>query len=186
MTSEPAEATQSYGPALRGLHWLTAAAFFLAIALGLVALELTPGEPLRVALLTLHKSLGVTAFVLFFPRVLLRLLQKAPAYAPPLGAFTHAVAGAVHLALYALILAMPLSGYLHSAAGRHNFSWFWLVRMPNLAPPSEALDRAMGNVHYALAIALGLALAAHIGAALWHALVVKDGVLTRMWPGLRP
>ena len=68
MTTQPIAASRSYGPALRSLHWLTAAAFLLAIAIGLVALELTPGTPLRVALLTLHKSLGVTAFVLFFPR----------------------------------------------------------------------------------------------------------------------
>lgn len=186
MSTLPVAAAPAYGPALRALHWLTAAAILAAIVFGLVALGLTPGTRLRVAILTIHKSLGVTAFALFFPRVLVRLSEAAPAYAPALGALSHAAARLVHLSLYALILMLPLTGYLHSAAGRHNFSWFGLFPIPALVAPDEALDRTMGTFHYALAIALGAALFAHIGATFWHARILKDGVLTRMWPGFRP
>jgi cytochrome b561 len=89
------------------------------------------------------------------------------------------------MALYALILLTPLSGYLHSAAGKHEFSWFWLVPVPDLVAPDKSLDHTMGMLHYALAIALGAVLVAHVGATIWHAGVKHDGVLTRMWPGFQ-
>jgi cytochrome b561 len=183
-SSSPAQRL-SYGLSLRSLHWLIAAIILLAIALGVIAIEL-PRGPLRGDVLTLHKSLGVTAFVLLIPRLIVRWIEKAPAYVPPLGALTHAASSLVHLALYALMILLPLTGYLHSEAGNHGFYWFWLFPTPNFVAPDEALEHATGTAHYFLALLVGAALIAHIGAACWHAWVRKDSVLTRMWPGSRP
>jgi cytochrome b561 len=171
----------SYGLTLRLLHWLIAAVILLAIALGVIAIELPRGA-LRADIMIVHKSLGVTAFALFFPRVIVRLIELAPAYIPPLSAWMRAASGIVHLALYALMIGLPLTGYLHSEAGKHDFAWFGLFRVPNFVAPNEALDQSMGSAHYILALAMGAALIAHIGATVWHAWVKKDSVLTRMWP----
>ena len=183
-SSSPAQRL-SYGLSLRTLHWLVAAIILLAIALGVIAIEL-PRGPLRGDIMTIHKSLGVTAFVLFFPRLIVRWIERAPPYVPPLGALTRAASSLVHLALYALMILLPLTGYVTSEAGKHDVYWFWLFPIPNFVAPNEALDRAAETAHYILALLVGAALIAHIGAACWHAWVKKDSVLTRMWPGFRP
>lgn len=183
-SSSPAQRL-SYGVSLRSLHWLMAAIVLLAIGLGVIAIEL-PRGPLRGDILTLHRSLGVTAFVLLIPRLIVRWIERTPAYVPPLGALTRAAASVVHIALYALIFLLPLTGYLHSEAGKHDFYWFGLFPFPNFVSPNEALEHATGTAHYFLALLVGAALIAHIGAACWHAWIKKDSVLTRMWPGFRP
>ena len=135
--------------------------------------------------MTIHKSLGVTALVLFFPRVILRLTRKAPPYVPPLGALTHAAARVVHFALYALMILLPFTGYC-TQAGKHDFYWFGLFPFPNFVATDEALEHATRTAHYFFALLVGAALIAHIGAACWHAWVKKDLVLNRMWPSFRP
>lgn len=176
----------AYSFGLRSLHWLMAAIILLAIALGVAALGLERGTPLRMEVLALHKSLGVTALALIVVRIVVRLIETAPAYVPPLGKLNHAAAGIVHLALYAAMIALPISGYVHSAAGKHDFNWFGLFQVPNFLAPDKALEHATGTVHYVFALLIGAALIAHIAAAIWHAAVKKDYVLTRMWPSWRP
>ncbi len=175
----------SYSAPLRALHWLMAAIILTAIALGVAAINLPRGTPLRVELLDLHKSLGVTALALIVLRVVVRLVSPTPPYRPPLGRLNHVAASAAHGLLYLLMLAMPLSGYVHSAAGGHGFRWFGLFPVPNLVPRSEQADAGAGQAHYVFAWIIGALLTAHILAALWHGFVRRDGVLQRMWPGLR-
>lgn len=184
--SESSGVPGSYSFALRGLHWLIAAVIIAAIVLGVAVLGLQPRTPLRIFLLTVHKSLGVSALVLVVVRIAVRLIEKAPAYAPPLTALNHAATGIVHLGLYALMLAMPISGYIDSEAGRHDFSWFGLFTVPNFVAEDKALSHAAGQAHYWLALLIGAALIAHIGGAVWHAAVKRDLVFTRMWPSWRP
>ena len=93
-----------------------AALIFVAPALGVWASLLPRGET-RSEILFVHKSIGVTVLGLVALRIVWRLIVGAPAYAEPLGRLTHAAARAGHLALYALMIAMPVSGYLTSTAG---------------------------------------------------------------------
>jgi cytochrome b561 len=140
---------------------------------------------LRVELLGLHKSLGVTVLALIGLRILVRLASRAPAYAPPIGRLNHIAASAAHALLYAAMIALPLSGYIHSMAGGHGFKWFGLFTVPDLVARSEAADAGAGRAHYLFAWAIGALLSAHLLAVLWHALLRRDGVLQRMWPRSR-
>jgi cytochrome b561 len=97
----------AYSPALRWLHWGIAILIFAAIAAGVTAIYL-PGGPVRAEVLMLHKSLGLTVLGLVVPRILTRLAVGAPDYWPALGAFTCYAAALGHLALYALMIAMPI------------------------------------------------------------------------------
>ena len=81
---------------------------------------------------------------------------------------------------------MPLSGYIDSEAGKHDFTWFGLFTVPNFIAPDKALSEAASQAHYVFAWLIGAALIAHIGGAAWHAWVKKDFVLTRMWPRWMP
>jgi len=176
----------SYSFTLRSLHWLMAAFILLAIALGVAALFMTPGTPVRMAVLGLHKSLGITVLVLAVLRVAARLMEKAPPYASPLGKLNHALAGIVHLALYAAMFALPISGYVNSEAGNHPFTWFGLFTVPDFIAQDKTVQHSAGKAHYLFALLIGAALVAHIAGAYWHALAKKDFVFTRMWPSWRP
>ena len=159
-----------------------AAILFLAIGLGVSALYLPRGVPLRVELLTLHKSLGLTALALVIVRAPLRLIGGTPPYGPAVGPVNRLVAALAHLLLYAAMIAVPVSGYVHSMAGKHGFDWFGLFPVPDLVPPSEAVDAAAGQAHYALNLILGALVAAHLAAGYWHARLRRDGVFERVWP----
>jgi cytochrome b561 len=181
----PPRVVAVYNPVLRAVHWLMAILIFAALALGVWAIQL-PRSDFRSEVLFVHKSIGVTVFALVILRIVVRLIVGAPAYARPLGRLVHAAASSGNLALYALMIAMPVSGYLASAAGGHEISFFGLFDLPNLVARNKALDEAAGQAHYVFAWLLGVTLVLHLAAVVWHARVRRDEVLTRMWPRFRP
>ena len=99
---------------------------------------------------------------------------------------THVASRAGHLALYALMIAMPVSGYIGSTAGGRPVSWFGLFELPKLVGKDESVAAAWGWAHLVFAWILAFVLAAHLGAVVWHAAIRRDAVLTRMWPSFRP
>jgi len=163
----------------------TARAFHAAIAL-LVIANLALGllhEPLedQVNLIPLHKSIGLTVLGLSLARVAWRFTWTTPAYEPALRRLDLLVARAVHAAFYVLMIALPLSGWIMSSAGRRPLAWFGLP-VPKLAiEKGSPLAEAAHEGHEILAWTM-LALAVlHIAAALRHHFVLRDGVLRRMW-----
>jgi cytochrome b561 len=178
-------AVQVYNPGLRALHWLMAALIFVALPLGVWASRLPRGGQ-RSEILFIHKSIGMTVLCLVALRIAWRLIVGAPAYAEPLGRLIEAAARSGHLMLYALMIAMPVSGYVLSTAGGSEAPWFGLVAFPNLLPKDKALSEAGSQAHYLFAWGIAFVLVAHLGAVAWHAGVKRDTVLTRMWPSYRP
>ncbi|HEY1451882.1 MAG TPA: cytochrome b [Roseiarcus sp.] len=181
----PPRPPAAYHPGLRLLHWLMAALIFVALPLGVWASLLPRGET-RSGILFVHKSIGMTVLGLVALRIVLRLIAGAPAYAGPLGRLTHTAAPSAHIALYALMIAMPVSGYLLSSAGGAEIPWFGLFSFPALTPKDQVLRSAGSEAHYVFACAIAFVLAAHLGAVVWHVAVRRDSVLTRMWPRYRP
>ena len=174
-----------YNPVLRTIHWLMALMIFVALGLGVWAINL-PRSDLRGEVLFVHKSFGITLLALVVLRIVVRLVVGAPAYRAPLGKLVHAAAGAGHLALYALMIAMPLSGYVNSSAGGKGVSFFGLFSVPAIVPEDKGLAQAAGQAHYVFAWLLGMVLVLHLAAVVWHARVKRDEVLTRMWPRFQP
>jgi cytochrome b561 len=84
------------------------------------------------------------------------------------------------------MIAMPVSGYLGSTAGGRAVSWFGLFELPRLVAKDRGLAVAASWAHLVFAWMLAFALAAHLGAVVWHAMIKRDSVLTRMWPSFRP
>jgi cytochrome b561 len=180
MTTSNPEAR--YDATLRILHWAMAAIIFAAIALGVAAAFLPRGVSPRVEILTVHKSLGMTALILIVLRVAWRLYVGAPPYAAALGAFSRLGAHAGHVALYALMIALPVTGYVNSVAGGHPAPWFGLFEFPALVGKNEALAHRASFAHYWLAWTIGAVLALHLAAVAWHVWVKRDDVFARMWP----
>ncbi len=170
-----------YAASVRFMHWCIAVLMLLQIAIGVLVINL-PRTPLRAGVMDFHKSLGVTLLALVVARVLIRLAAGAPSYAPPLDLLTKYASKAGHLALYGFMFAVPITGYVHSAAGGHSFNWFGLFRFPEVVGRDEQIDHSFGYAHDVLAWAILALIAGHVAAALWHAVVKKDNVLQRMWP----
>jgi cytochrome b561 len=181
----PPRTAAVYNPGLRTLHWLMAALIFVALPLGIWASLLPSGDGLRIEVLFFHKSIGVTVLGLVGLRIVWRLIVGAPAYAEPLGKVTHVASRSAHIALYALMVAMPVSGYVGSAAGGRPLPWFGLLALPRLVAKDRVLAATANSAHSLFAWAIGFVLAAHLGAVVWHTAIKRDSVLTRMWPSYR-
>jgi cytochrome b561 len=176
-------AENHYDVVQRTLHWTMAVVILLAIAIGLYCeYVMVPGTPVRRFLLDIHKSLGMTALVLLVIRFAYRLIKGAPAYIDHLSPLMHAGASMAHWALYAVMLYMPVTGYINSGAGGNTLPWFGLFQWPRLVPLDKPLAHLGSYLHgwgaYAIYILVGL----HIAAALWHLFVRKDSVFSRMLP----
>jgi cytochrome b561 len=171
-----------YDGAQRGFHWVMAVVIFAAIGLGVWARLLPPGGGIRPQLLDLHKSLGMTALILVAFRLGWRAIRGEPEYRERPDALTHGAARIAHWALYALMIFMPVSGYIFSGAGGHDLPWFGLFSWPVLVPRDKPLASLAQQLHYAGAWTLGALLALHVLAVIWHSWIRRDEVLSRMWP----
>ncbi len=80
------------------------------------------------------------------------------------------------------MIALPVSGYVNSAAGGHEVPWFGLFVWPNFFPSDKALAHLGGLAHFWLAWTIGAFLALHLAAVSWHAYVKRDEIFARMWP----
>ena len=169
-----------YDRVQRILHWLIAVVILSMIAIGLYMVqlpkewELPPGqESVRAFWFLLHKSLGITAAALILVRIGWRLTHKAPPLPSYVPKWQQRLSGFVHGLLYALMVAMPLSGYLQSMFSKYDTK-LWGIVLPRLAEPSTALREQFSEVHEILAFTLIAVLALHISAAIRHRLTNRD------------
>jgi len=172
---------ERWGSLSQFLHWLIVALIALQAALGLTGIMLPLGLQ-KLAVLARHKSIGITILALAALRLLWRWLNPTPPLPPNLKPHERLLAHFTHAALYVLLFAMPLTGWIMSSARGFPVSWFNIVQLPDLVPKSETLYDAMVTTHAALAIALALIVALHIAGALKHHFVLKDDTLRRMLP----
>ena len=88
----------------------------------------------------------------------------------------------VHVLLYVLMFAIPVSGYLYSSATGVSVVYLGLVPLPNLIPKNKAVAEVLRQVHFTLNTTLAVVVMLHVAAALKHQLVDRDGLLARMLP----
>ncbi|SEP12769.1 cytochrome b561 [Methylobacterium sp. ap11] len=172
----------TYDRTQRGFHWLMAALILVALVLGIYAAWQVPGTSPRREILDIHKSIGLTVLLLLPLRFVWRLVAGEPAYRAPPSRSAHLAAKAAHWSLYALMLLLPVSGYVYSAAGGYGLPWFGVVSFPRLVPVDKALSLAGYAAHYWIAWGIGIVLALHVLSVAWHAWIRRDEVLGRMWP----
>jgi cytochrome b561 len=171
-------AQERYAPPAILLHWLQAGLVLWLLWLGWSMVELPKGAE-RSAAYALHKSLGLVALALVLARLAVRRLRPPPA---PLAVGVEAeLARAAHCLLYALLLLLPLAGYLASAFTPYAMKFFGL-ELPRLGAPDEALNALWKGVHRGAGWALVALVVVHVAATARHALR-RDGTLTRMLPG---
>lgn len=174
--------TEHYPASVRALHWTVAALLPLQWALGFIA-ERSDRHALAEALFDAHFQLGVLLFALALLRIAARLSTPAPAPLRPAPPRWQAyLARGVHLSLYALLLALPASGYVIWVWAGADRSLLGLVELPALFTPprDDEGGRALAWYLHVYGAWLLLTLAAmHAGAALWHQLVRRDDLIGR-------
>jgi len=165
------------------LHWLLAVLLIGEFAFGVWMHEL-PFSPARVKYFNWHKSVGVVILLL----TLLRLVWRFTHRPPPLSAATQAAMPAwqkaahhgVLAAMYLLALGIPLAGWAYSSASGFPIVLFGTVPWPDLMAADKEIAPLFKAAHKLLAIGLALAVLAHIGAALKHHFIDRDGLMNRM------
>ena len=170
-----------WGSIAQLLHWVIVALIILQVTLALIADDLPLGMK-KLAMLARHKSVGITILGLAALRLIWRWTNPTPALPDGLKPYERALAHFTHAALYLLLFAMPLSGWMMSSARGFPVSWFGLIQLPDLVPKSKPLYEALLQTHDLLALALGAVVLLHVAAALKHHYVLKDDVLRRMLP----
>ncbi|TVO58864.1 cytochrome b [Denitromonas halophila] len=173
-----------YTPTAITLHWLIALGITGAFGLGVYMHEL-PLSPTKLQLYSWHKWAGVTLFLLILFRLGWRLTHPVPTLPGTMSPALRLAAGAAHWVLYALMLAIPLSGWLMSSAKGFQTVWFGLVPLPDLLAKDAALGDTLKDVHEALNFTLLGLVVLHTAAALKHHFIDRDSVLTRMLPRFR-
>ncbi|MCX7555691.1 cytochrome b [Xanthomonadaceae bacterium JHOS43] len=164
------------------LHWGIALLILALLGLGFVMGEL-PRSPKYFWVYDLHKSLGLTVLALMLIRLAWRLYAGAPRPEPGMPGWQNLVAGATHWAVYALALAMPVSGWLYdSASGLRTLKFFGLVTVPKLSAPDPEIKNLSHAVHEYGAWILIVLILMHASAALYHHFIQRDRTLLRMLP----
>jgi len=167
------------------LHWLSAAGLALVFALGLAATAANLDAARKFDLYQTHKALGWLTLALLTVRLAARAARAGPPPPPSWSTATRWASRLVHAALYALMAAVPLIGWLRvsSAIVPIPVSLFGLATIPGIAPVDAELSDVMAFAHKFAAWALAALVALHVAAALKHQLADRDAILSRMWPG---
>jgi len=168
------------------LHWLLGISIFAMFAIGVYMSDL-PFSPLRLKLYNYHKWAGITFLILSVLRLVWRLVNKPPALPKAIEQampnWQTKVHHATHYALYALFFAVPLIGWAYSSAAGFPIVLFGVLPLPDFVAVDKEFAKQIKELHEISAFALiGLALL-HIGAALKHHFIDKDGLVSRMLPG---
>lgn len=170
------------------LHWVLGLAIVAVFAVGVYMADL-PFSPLRLKLYNWHKWAGVTILLLSLLRLVWRLTHRPP---PLPASIEQAMPGwqrvahhGTHHLMYLLFFAVPLIGWAYSSAAGFPIVWFGVLPLPDLMPSDKALAELIKPLHKLGALALAGLVLLHVGAALKHQLIDRDGLLSRMGIGRR-
>jgi len=166
------------------LHWAIALLIFAAFPLGVYmhGLALSPN---KIRLFNYHKWIGITALLLAVIRLAWRLIYRPPALPLTMAPWERSAAFAMHLFLYVLIVAAPLSGWLMSSATGFQTVWFGVIPLPDLIGKDKEFGRFLVELHRNLDYLLIALVGLHVAAALKHHFFAHDDILAQMIPFLR-
>lgn len=165
-----------YKPIVVAIHWLTAALIVTQVWLGFTFHDLPKGTPERAELFTMHKTLGVTIFILALIRLAVRLINPPPPYPDELAKWERAFAVWTHRAFYFLIIALPLTGLAAVSKGGPSTELLGGFEIPTIPLPE------LGEAHEILVYTTLALLVLHVAGALKHQFIDRGPSADRMWP----
>lgn len=175
MTTERGQFTAS----MRFFHWLMAALVLTILGIG-VAMVASLGN--YHFLVSIHRPLGILILILVVIRFVNRSFSTLPPFPPTMSSQERRVAHASELLLYALLFVQPLVGWGMLSAARYPIALWGSLHLFPILPHSVLLYAVLRKTHTVLAYLLLLAFVAHFGAVLFHTLIVRDRLFSRMAP----
>ena len=179
--------SNDYTPAAKGLHWLIALIIFVLFPLGWVMDDFTGLQKFQA--FNLHKSLGLTVLALMVLRIVWRVFNPVPELPASMPERQRKAAHAAHALLYIAVFAITLAGWaLISASDKPSvlFNMTGIPKLPWLSslPPADmkAYHHLLEGVHGFLGWVLLALIVLHIAGALYHGIVLKDGIMSSMKP----
>jgi cytochrome b561 len=170
---------EKYSKSMRVLHWLSAILILALITSGAVMVDQEAGD-FKWQLYANHKSLGITIFVLFFIRAIVRIFSIVPKFPKELSSFWSVSAKAGHFLLYLLMLVVPLCGIAMNLFGGYPLSYFGaplkFLTMAKDAGYAQIFNELHGNFAWALAAIVGL----HVLGAIKHLIIDKLNLFKRI------
>lgn len=174
-------AVARYAASSRLLHWLTVLLLLAVIPIGIWIRYFEPADKdFKFALYNLHESLGVLVFVLALLRIVNRRLNPPPPLAGDVPAPMKLAAHATHIALYALLILMPLTGFLATNAWGFPLSVFGVLPIPSPWGKDVAIAKVLSFLHWCGAIAIVMLILGHLAGVVHHTFIRRDGLLRRM------
>jgi cytochrome b561 len=173
--------SRGYTPLAKWLHWIMAAFVLSIVPIGLTMTRLPSGK-LQDNLFVVHESFGATILALACVRLAVRLIRGVPEPYPGLPPWQRLAADISHRTLYVLVIVVPLLGWSGASAYRAPISVYGLFDLPPILAANRPLSDVLFGIHMAGAYLLTAIVVVHIGAALMHGFVHRDGVLARMLP----
>ena len=169
-----------YGLVAIGFHWTIAVAFIGLVGLGAWMVGLTYYDPWYNESLALHKAIGIVVLALALAKLGWKLADRKPDFGPEVRAYERAGATAMHWILGALLIVLPVTGYLISTSEGAGIDMFGLFEFPAFFDVTAGTRDLAIDLHYYLAYG-GIALVGlHAGAALKHTFIDKGSTLIRM------
>lgn len=177
-----------YSTPHRIIHWLMAVIIIGMVPVGVYMASIPyPPDPganpaLKDSLYEWHKSFGLVVLMLAVARVAVRTVNGAPPPEASLTPFERIASTATHHLLYVLIFLVPLAGWLATSMCYGPVNLFWTVPVTLPFTGAESTCAAVYKVHFGTAALMTLLVIAHVGGALMHLVIKRDGVFRRMWP----
>jgi cytochrome b561 len=176
----PIRFIQRFNPLQRTLHWVMAVCILTMLFIGVGMASTVAPEYLT--LVNIHKPLGILILILALIRLIVRLRYGAPPLPVDLPEPMKLAAYLSHYALYALMIAMPLIGWAMLSAAEYPVVLWPGIWLPQILPQSASLHTFLWNAHFYLAFLFFALILMHLAAALFHALIRRDGVFDSMGP----
>jgi cytochrome b561 len=172
---------RAFDPLIRFLHWLTlvlvATTFVLAFSI-----DLAPSKPAAGVIVQLHRSFGVTLWLVTLVRLVWRQFSRFPNWPADMPQLMRFAAHWSEYALYALLLVQPILGLLHTDAHGDRVNLFFLGQLPALIGRDRLLARQLLEMHHMIGLLLLGLIALHASAALYHHFWRRDDTLAAMLP----
>jgi cytochrome b561 len=178
---------QRYGADAIFFHWLIAAFIIALVGIGIYMVQLPDigFDARKVTLILVHKQIGVAALLLVCVRWIWRQINPSPQLVETLPEWQKVIAITVHLCLYALMVALPITGWIMSSYAGIPV-WFLGLALPDLVLPNERLFEKFQQLHDWLGYAIAVLICLHAAAALRHHFVFHDITLRKMLPRRGP
>jgi cytochrome b561 len=176
------ETPLAYGTGAKWFHWITVTLIAVAMPVGFVIQHIKDAD--KMVFYAIHESAGLTIFFVAAARLLWRITHPAPPLPEHVPPVLRKAAAAVHHTLYALLMLQPILGFFATNAWgfplRGETAYLGFINLPKFMETNEGLAEVLQTIHTIGGWSILVLLVLHIGGAIFHQAIRRDGTLLRM------